>query len=50
MSQTKNLVAAVLAALTLAAAPVAGLAFSNLGNAVPVACSGGSGSGGGCTV
>jgi hypothetical protein len=49
MSQTKHLVAAVLAALTLASAPVAGLAFSNLGNAVPVACSG-SGSGGGCTV
>ena len=45
MSQAKHLVAAVLAALTLAA-PVAGHALSNVGNAVPVACNGGSG--GGC--
>ena len=47
MSQAKHLVAAVLAALTLAA-PVAGHALSNVGNAVPIACSG-SGNGGGCT-
>jgi hypothetical protein len=47
MSQTKHLVAAVLAALTLAA-PVAGQALSNLGNTVPVACSGSST--GGCNV
>jgi len=46
MSQTKHLVAAVLAALTLAA-PVAGQALGNLGNAVPVACNGTGG--GGCT-
>jgi hypothetical protein len=49
MSQTKHLVAAVLAALALAA-PVAGQALTNVGNAVPVACSGGTGSGGGCTI
>jgi hypothetical protein len=46
MSQTKHLVAAVLAALALAA-PVAGQALSNVGDAVPVACSGTGG--GGCT-
>lgn len=48
MSQTKHLVAAVLAALTLAT-PVAGQALSNVGNAVHVACTGSS-SGGGCTI
>jgi hypothetical protein len=45
MSQTKHLVAAVLAALTLAA-PVATQALGDLSNTAHVACSGSSGTGG----
>lgn len=48
MSQTKNLVATLVAVLTLVSAPVAGIDFGNAGNAVPVACNGSSG--GGCTI